>query len=447
MSSDGGPTVSVKLFIDKEKRKVLFAESNKDFVDVLFSFLTLPLGTIVRLFDKQSQVGCLDELYKSVEVLGPDHFQTKACKAMLLSPLNAAAIRCNRLKVKVVDKNPMCRCKNTSCGHSTFSSVPDAICGCGHAVEYIGEWTNKKCYPPVAADKEDAVFVIGVAKFIITDDLQVAPASTRVMFSLIQKYGIPAKENIQEKVLQLNSAKMTGLFRRALLTKQVLSGLYFDVAIPPNAADLCVLPDNMFAKQALETDPKFKEIKIRLVHAKDDSVLYAEVGQDFVDLVFGILSTPLGTMLKTFTELPRIGCIGSIYKSVATSVKQECQGLLLSPNLAPFLDCSSNVLQVEELVRRCLWIGSTCCIELNPKSNSDGAYIKGGPMNFMVTDDLQIRPFCLINTLEFLRASKVPKDKLVEKELTLNRTQVLKLVGAAFGTHKALSSVLMPSKK
>ncbi|XP_044460423.1 uncharacterized protein [Triticum aestivum] len=310
MSSDGGPTFSVKLFIDKEKKKVLFAESDKDFVDVLFSFLTLPLGTIVRLFDKKSQVGCLDELYKSVESLGEDHFQTKACKAMLLAPLNAAAVHCNRLKVKVVDKNPMYRCKNASCRVTAFSSVPHAICYC----------------------KNDAVFVIGVAKFIITDDLQVAPASTRVMFSLIEKYGIPEKENIQEKVIQLNSAKMIGLLRRALLTKQVLTGLYFDVAILANPADMCMLSESMFAKQALETEPKFKAIK-------------------------------------------------------------------------------------------------------------------DGPMNFMVTDDLQIRPFCLINTLEFLRACKVPKDKLVEKELTLNKTQVLKLVGAAFGTSKALSSVLMPSKK
>ncbi|KAI4962863.1 hypothetical protein ZWY2020_024709 [Hordeum vulgare] len=90
MSSDG-PTVAVKLFIDKEKRRVLFAESDKEFVDVLFSFLTMPLGRIVRLFDKQSQVGCLDELYKSVESLGEGHFRAKACKSMLLAPLNAAA--------------------------------------------------------------------------------------------------------------------------------------------------------------------------------------------------------------------------------------------------------------------------------------------------------------------------------------------------------------------
>uniref|UniRef100_A0A8R7K6S7 Uncharacterized protein n=2 Tax=Triticum urartu TaxID=4572 RepID=A0A8R7K6S7_TRIUA len=98
-----GPTVAVKLFIDKEKKRVLFAESDKDFVDILFSFLTLPLGTIVRLFNKQSQIGCLDELYRSVESLGEDHFQTKECKAMLLRPVNAAALHCDRLRVKVDD--------------------------------------------------------------------------------------------------------------------------------------------------------------------------------------------------------------------------------------------------------------------------------------------------------------------------------------------------------
>uniref|UniRef100_A0A0E0KUL7 Uncharacterized protein n=1 Tax=Oryza punctata TaxID=4537 RepID=A0A0E0KUL7_ORYPU len=76
-SNNGGPTVAVKLYIDKEKKKVMLAESDKDFVDVLFSFLTLPLGTVVRLLGKQSQVGCFDLLYKSVENLSEDHFQTQ----------------------------------------------------------------------------------------------------------------------------------------------------------------------------------------------------------------------------------------------------------------------------------------------------------------------------------------------------------------------------------
>ncbi|KAE8785309.1 hypothetical protein D1007_41057 [Hordeum vulgare] len=109
MSSDGESTVAVKLFIAKDKKMVLFAESDQDFVDVLFSFLTLPLG-------KQSQVGCLDELYKSVENLGEDHFQTKACKTMLLSPRNAAAAHLDRLKVEVDDIDQTVLCLQASHG-------------------------------------------------------------------------------------------------------------------------------------------------------------------------------------------------------------------------------------------------------------------------------------------------------------------------------------------
>jgi hypothetical protein len=48
VAKNEAPTIGAKLFVDMEKRKVLFAESDKEFVDVLFGFLTMPLGTIVR---------------------------------------------------------------------------------------------------------------------------------------------------------------------------------------------------------------------------------------------------------------------------------------------------------------------------------------------------------------------------------------------------------------
>ncbi|XP_048557488.1 uncharacterized protein LOC125538256 [Triticum urartu] len=421
MSSDGGPTVAVKLFIDKAKRRVLFAESDKEFVDVLFSFLTLPLGTIVRLFDKQSHVGCLDKLYKSVECLGEGHFQAKPCKAMLLAPVNAAAAYCHRLQVKVDDSNPVYHCKNAECHDPWYSSASYAVCRCRNVVDD--------------------------SKFIITDDLQVSLASTRVMFSLMDQFGIPGNGNIEEKVLQLNSAMMTRLLRRAMLTKQPLTGLYFNVAIAPNGTYLCKLPENLLAEQAAEaTDPNFKAIKARLVQTKDNSsVLYAEVGQDFVDLAFGLLCIPVGTIMKTFSHLPQKGCMGNLYRSVAGSVKEECQGVLLTPKVAPFFGCSSNVLQVEELAGRRIF--ARRYLEMNPRSHDDTGvrgYIKGTPINFMVTNDLQIMPLSLTNTIQLLHASNIPKNKLVEKELTLNKTQVLKIVRAAFETREALSSTLLP---
>lgn len=44
--SSGEAKVYLRLVIDEEKNKVVLAEAGKDFVDVLFSFLTLPMGTI-----------------------------------------------------------------------------------------------------------------------------------------------------------------------------------------------------------------------------------------------------------------------------------------------------------------------------------------------------------------------------------------------------------------
>ncbi|KAJ8615567.1 hypothetical protein MRB53_034939 [Persea americana] len=45
--------VSLKLFMDKKKKTVEFAEYGNDFVDVLLSFLTMPVGTIIGLIGKE----------------------------------------------------------------------------------------------------------------------------------------------------------------------------------------------------------------------------------------------------------------------------------------------------------------------------------------------------------------------------------------------------------
>jgi hypothetical protein len=210
MWSYAGPTVAVKLFVDKENQKVLFAESDKDSVDVLFSFLTMPLGTIVRILGKQSGVGCLDELYKSVESLSIDHFQTEACKTLLLRPHNAAARQCERLKVRVDDTNPRAiyLCSNTECLAVTFSSVPDVVCihkckpyGCnGRHSRHMELPENDNA---VVGFADGGGFVQSGLKFIITDDLQVSPASTSLVFSMLDNFGL------NEMVLNLNSSKVS----------------------------------------------------------------------------------------------------------------------------------------------------------------------------------------------------------------------------------------------
>jgi hypothetical protein len=206
------PTIDVKLFIDNDKTRVLFAESDNEFVDVLFGFLTMPLGAIVRLLGKQSQMGCLDELYKSVEDLNSEYFQTKACKAMLLKPLNAASGHCCRLKINVDETVPreVYICKDTSCSaHSdnAFSSFPDTVCKCGKVMQPFGQWPRTDG-DTSASRPDDGIFVQGCLKFIITDDLHVTRSSTAVMMSLFEKYGVRDPADLEQKVVQFSSEKV-----------------------------------------------------------------------------------------------------------------------------------------------------------------------------------------------------------------------------------------------
>ncbi|BAS90780.1 Os04g0594500 [Oryza sativa Japonica Group] len=351
-----GPTIAVKLFVDKERSRVLFAESDKDFVDVLFGFLTLPLGTVVRLLGRQSQVGCLDELYKSVEDLSADYFHTKACKAMLMKPHNTAAEQCCLLKVKVddTDQSAVYVCRDANCsanGDCGVTSVAGSVCKCGKVMEYIGEWPQDGG-STAAAGSDGGVFVKGCYKFIVTDDLHVAPASTSLMMSIFDKYGVRDPANLEQKILQLNAEKITCLLKRSLTSKQTLTGYYFDVPNPNDEANLYVLPESLYSEQDAEVDHKLNNMKIKVLQRKNNtSLLYAEVGEDFVDLLFGLLSIPLGSILKTYGKWSSNGCVDNIYMSIDGSAKgcmnPERQMLLVSPNVASFFGCSATNMLIQ----------------------------------------------------------------------------------------------------
>jgi hypothetical protein len=209
--NEASSTIEVKLFVDKE---MLFAESDKEFVDVLFGFLTMPLGAVVCLLDKQSQMGCLDKVYKSVEDLSGDYFQTKACKAMLVKPLSAASSHCCQLKINIDDDKPRAAvyvCKDTSCcarDDFAFSSVPDTVCRCGKVMEYVGDRPDNDAKTAAAGSDDYGVFVKGRQKFITTDDLQVAPASTSLLLSLCKKFGVQDPTDLDKTILQLTSDKV-----------------------------------------------------------------------------------------------------------------------------------------------------------------------------------------------------------------------------------------------
>ncbi|MFS7915139.1 hypothetical protein Hanom_Chr02g00161801 [Helianthus anomalus] len=64
--------VSIKVIVDKVNKRVVYAEADYTFVDILFSLMTLPMGTIVRLLGKLDDknfeaLGSLNNLYQSLK--------------------------------------------------------------------------------------------------------------------------------------------------------------------------------------------------------------------------------------------------------------------------------------------------------------------------------------------------------------------------------------------
>ncbi|CAN1176237.1 hypothetical protein LINPERHAP2_LOCUS32435 [Linum perenne] len=69
MSNYYATQVSLKLLIDKQTRKVVYAEAGKEFVDFILTILSLPLGTVTSLLSINNMIGCIGSLYHSVQNL------------------------------------------------------------------------------------------------------------------------------------------------------------------------------------------------------------------------------------------------------------------------------------------------------------------------------------------------------------------------------------------
>ncbi|KAK4268658.1 hypothetical protein QN277_025278 [Acacia crassicarpa] len=86
MASNSTATITVRMVVDTEENRGLYGEAGKDFVDVLLSFLTLPLGTFARLVDKDSnmkplRLGCTSSFYQSLANVEPKYWRhvSKCC--------------------------------------------------------------------------------------------------------------------------------------------------------------------------------------------------------------------------------------------------------------------------------------------------------------------------------------------------------------------------------
>lgn len=195
MADESENSIRFKALVNKESNKVIFVETdNVDFIDALFSFLTIPMGTIIKLDRNNShsstpvKIGCMNNLYSSVESMDGHYFRGEGCKAMLLCPRNGSESLCKHLKLRI-DGNgepkryflcPSC----ISC--KLLSHYKDVLCSCGlsmnHEKELIALRESKKI------QDGGGVFFKVPTRLIISEGLRVmCPLES---FSLFMKLGL-----------------------------------------------------------------------------------------------------------------------------------------------------------------------------------------------------------------------------------------------------------------
>lgn len=207
--------IPLKLLIHKQEERVLYAEANSDFIDILFSFLTMPMGTIIRLLSKHSNssqppaIGSFRNLYESIANLEAKYFDTEACKVMLLNTRNSAEAECRKLKINIDDIEPVefFTCEDRNCIKSDMVAYVSNYSGveCKNCSQFL----NKKAYFTAATvENQHGVFVPLTTSFIITDDLSVLPNIPASTLEILKNSGITDFGVLEERTLNLGSTEV-----------------------------------------------------------------------------------------------------------------------------------------------------------------------------------------------------------------------------------------------
>ncbi|KAK8576901.1 hypothetical protein V6N13_121900 [Hibiscus sabdariffa] len=296
------PTLSIKLLIDQASNAVLLAEADSDFVNTLHRLLKLPLGNIARLADKHQslQLGCLNNLYNSVNNLSLECFRTEECKRMLLCPRNvhASVFKDLKLNKDLTGPTGYYICSNRKCNEEQY-------------------------------DVTGGVSYKGKSMFFVTDDLRVMQGLPGDLIQFLVNMGFENVSRIEEKVVEFGSKVMTHLLIHSLFSKTTLTDVFLKKQ--GNSPTSPMLDDRLTFIAPVEKGSAEKDGKARLkmlLRKPDRKELYAEASENFVELLFSFLTIPLESVLELVLGLNgnlTLGSISNLFRDLNTifSVSNE----------------------------------------------------------------------------------------------------------------------------
>lgn len=184
-------TLSLKLLIDNNTNKVVFAEAGKEFVDFLFGCLQVPLGSIMGLLSEHDLVGLgsLSRVYESIENLDPSFLQSKASKDSLLRPQPTFSSNTHTPQL-LLPPTPT---------PSTKSYPNQGV--------FFGSSFATQPNAPSTEEKETG-YVRDVVTYMVMDDLTVKPMSTISSVTFLTNLYVKDVSSLREKMVELDKKKV-----------------------------------------------------------------------------------------------------------------------------------------------------------------------------------------------------------------------------------------------
>ncbi|CAL4951671.1 unnamed protein product [Urochloa decumbens] len=214
----------MKLLVDTKSGRVIYAEAGKDVVDFLFSLLTLPVATVVKVLSKDAMVGCIGNLYGSVERLDAAYVRSADAKATLLS------LAGGHESVSLLRLQP--------------ATLPAPVAAAVEVYQCSEGGDVDECYNYVA---------LGIVTYKIMDDLTVAPMSTISGITALRGLGVTDITSLQEKAVRVGYNEGLDMLRASLQSKTVLTDVFLGKNI---SKDHAAAPSNNKKLKATSSQKK-----------------------------------------------------------------------------------------------------------------------------------------------------------------------------------------------
>ncbi|WJX81931.1 hypothetical protein P8452_64751 [Trifolium repens] len=218
--------IKLKLYLREKDGEILFAQGEEDFADFLFSFLTFPLGGVVRMLGGNSSLGCIDSLYKSIlDLDGYKYLMSNEVKNKLVDPCIAPQFKLSKQILQIYEPRASsyyCYCQRSfreSIIHDQFSITYGF-----KAFNILNEtFTTLKLVDPKSSKEAQQEGYVKVSTlFMATNDLVIEPMSPISALSLLNSLEtLPS--NLTEKVVFIGVKEGLNILKAALTSTSALT--------------------------------------------------------------------------------------------------------------------------------------------------------------------------------------------------------------------------------